>query len=97
MTTPEKPSEEISEFDYLSYDGNGLTVKDLDLIKDTALGVSTSNIFKMIMGAAKLAIFFIWFFLRRKIIKEEILIKRNEIHQKQINQNRDEVDVDIPE
>jgi len=87
---------EPNEFDYLKYGKSGLSVKDLDIIKDTALGISTSNYFKIAIGFFKIIVIAAWWYMRRQIIKQEILIERNKLHQSQINDSRDEVDVELP-
>ena len=93
----EELNTEVTEVDYLKYKKSGIKVADLDALKDTVLGVSTGNWFKMIIAGIKIIVIFAYWYVRRKMIKEEILIARNKQLQGQVNDDRDQVDVDVPE
>jgi hypothetical protein len=93
----EKLDTEVTEVDYLKYKKSGLSVADLDVLKDTVLGVSTGNLFKMILAGVKIIVIFAYWYLRRNLIKEEILEKRNRQLQGQVNTDRNEADIDTPE
>lgn len=86
----------MSEVDYSKYGKSGLTVADLDALKDDVIGASTTNYVKTIYAVCKMAFIFMYIFVRSKLIEDEILFAKHEQQQKQINEDRDQVDIDMP-
>lgn len=84
------------EVDYLKYGTSGLKVKDLDQMKDIVLGITTSNYFAMIIAVIKLVAIGCYFFIREKLVAEEILVEKNKQTQAQVNHDADQVETKVP-
>lgn len=84
------------EVDYLKYSESGIKVKDLDVLKDLALGVSTKNPIKSVVSGIQILILCAYWYLRGRLIEEEILREKNKQSQKQTNKDREEVDAEAP-
>ncbi len=91
-----KPEPTAAEIDYLKYGSSGLTVKDLDTMKGLVMGIGVGSWFSAILAGAKLLCLAAYFFLRRKIVEEEILVAKNKQIQDQANQDADQVDTTAP-
>lgn len=84
------------EVDYLKYGTSGLKVKDLDQLKDIVLGISTTNYFAMAIALVKLLAIGAYFFIRGKIVEEEILLEKNKQTQIQVNTDANETETTAP-
>lgn len=91
-----EPTKENVEVDYLKYGTSGLKVKDLDQLKDIVLGISTSNYFAMAIAFVKLLAIGAYFFIRGKIVAEEILLEKNKQAQAQVNHDADQTETTAP-